>query len=132
MHSKKYVLILILFCCGNIFAQPKIKLDTFARVLPTPVDIANDGFTSRLFIADQTGRIFVYDSNGVKLDTFIDIRTKVQYTVGNEEGLLGIAFHPNYQTNGYVYIFYTKKSTTDNAVYRYKVTGNPNRATVDS
>lgn len=126
------VILTFLFFIPASIAQPKIKLDTFTLSVPKPADITNDGFTSRLFIADQNGRIFVYDSIGVKLDTFLDIRTKVQYTNGGEQGLLGIAFHPDYKNNGYFYVYYTKKNTTDNAVFRYKVSSNPNRALVDS
>ena len=132
MNSRHYTLLSFIFLFNFSFAQPKIKLDTFIRTVPTPVDITNDGFTSRLFIADQTGRVFVYDSTGTKLDTFIDLRTKVQYSANGEQGLLGLAFHPNYQNNGYFYVYYTKKNTTDNAVYRYKLSGNPNRANKDS
>lgn len=111
-------------------AQPKIKLDTFSRSYASPVDIANDGFTSRMFVVQQNGIIWTLDSNGVKLDTFIDLRTKVNFA--GEEGLLGMTFHPDYQNNGYFYTYYTKKNSTDNNVVRYKVTSNPNRATKDS
>ncbi|MCB0508694.1 MAG: PQQ-dependent sugar dehydrogenase [Chitinophagales bacterium] len=130
MQFKNYILSLFLLFCISSFAQPKIKLDTFTSSVPKVIDIANDGFTSRLFIADQSGRIFVYDSNGVKLDTFINIQSKVQFN--GEEGLLGLTFHPNYKNNGYFYVYYTKKNSTDNAVFRYKVSGNPNRANSDS
>ncbi|MFN8283249.1 MAG: PQQ-dependent sugar dehydrogenase [Chitinophagales bacterium] len=112
-------------------AQPKIKLDTFSRTFTSPVDIANDGFSDRLFIVQQNGIIWALDSNGVKIDTFIDLRTKVQ--VSSEQGLLGLAFHPNYVNNGYFYTYYTKKNSTDNHVVRYKVSSsNPNRAIIDS
>lgn len=126
-----YILILaFLFINLDAYAQPKIKLDTFVVGVPHPVDIANDGYTSRLYIADQSGRIFVYDSNANLLDTFLDIRTKVQYS--DEQGFLGITFHPNYQQNGYFFVYYTQKSTTNNVVFRYKVSTHTNRANMDS
>lgn len=130
MHSKIYIFIAFIFSCIFSFAQPKIKLDTFAIGYSAPIDIANDGFSSRVFIAQQNGIIWTVDSNGTKLDTFLDIRSKVQYS--SEEGFLGLAFHPDFQHNGYFYTYYTKKNTTDNLVARYKVTANPNRATKDS
>lgn len=130
MNSRHYTLLSFIFLFNFSFAQPKIKLDTFARGFSSLIDVTNDGFTSRIFAAQQNGIIWVLDSNGVKLDTFLDIRTKVQNS--GEEGLLGITFHPDYQHNGYFYTYYTKKNTTDNAVFRYKVSGNPNRATSDS
>ena len=113
-------------------AQPKIKLDTFARTFAAPVDIANDGSTKRMFIVQQNGIIWTLDSNGAKLDTFIDLRTKVQYSPNSEQGLLGMAFHPDYQNNGYFYTYYTVKSTNNNNIVRYKVSANPNRAARDS
>ncbi|MDB5225881.1 MAG: hypothetical protein JWN78_74 [Bacteroidota bacterium] len=130
MNKRFYLFPLLIFSFFASLAQPKIKLDTFARPFPAPIDIENDGTTPRVFIVCQTGLIFVYDSNGVKLDTFADLRSKVQSS--GEEGLLGFAFHPNYASNGYFYTYYTKKNTTDNYVYRYKVSANPNRATTDS
>jgi hypothetical protein len=122
----------IIFLCLISSAQPKLKLDTFALGYPKPVDIAHDNNTTRLYIVDQQGRIFVLDSNGNKLDTFLDIRSRVQYINNGEEGLLGLAFHPDYKNNGYFYVYHTQKNTTNNAVYRYKVSSNPNRANIDS
>lgn len=130
MNSRHYTLLCLVFLLNFSFAQPKIKLDTFARGFSSLIDVTNDGFTSRVFAAQQNGIIWVLDSNGAKLDTFLDIRTKVQNS--GEEGLLGITFHPDFQHNGYLYTYYTQKNTTDNAVFRYKVSGNPNRATKDS
>jgi len=130
MRLKHYTLLLFIFSCVAVFAQPKIKLDTFARGFGAPIDIANDHFTSRVFVAQQNGVILVLDSVGNRLDTFIDLRTKVQFN--GEEGFLGLTFHPDFQTNGYFYTYYTKKNTTDNSVARYKVSSNPNKALIDS
>ena len=130
MSFKQAVFLSVLFQSVISFAQPKIKLDTFARGFNSLIDITNDGFTSRVFAAQKNGIIWALDSNGVKLDTFLDIRTKVQNS--GEEGFLGFTFHPDYKNNGYFYTHYTKKNTTDNAVFRYKVSGNPNRAIIDS
>lgn len=130
MSKKNHLTICLLFFISLSYAQPKVRLDTFARGFVSPIDIANDGFTSRIFAAQQNGIIWALDSNGTKLDTFIDLRTKVQS--GGEQGLLGFTFHPDFEHNGYFYTYYTKKNTTDNAVFRYKVSTNPNRAKIDS
>src|SRR5665647_75839 len=111
MKTRFYILSALILSCFFGFAQPKIKLDTFSRSYPNPVEVVNDGSTSRIFVVGQTGLIFVLDSNGAKLDTFLDIRSKVQ--TSSEEGLLGLAFPPQYTTNGYFYTYYTKKGTTD-------------------
>jgi glucose/arabinose dehydrogenase len=130
MSFKNYIFLVLIFSGIVSFAQPKVKLDTFSRTFTAPIGVENDGYTSRVFIVQQNGIIWTMDSNGVKLDTFIDLRAKVQNS--GEEGLLGMAFHPDYKNNGYFYTYYTKKSTTDNAVFRYKVSSNPNRANIDS
>jgi len=130
MNLKQYTFLFLCITYMAAFAQPKVKLDTFARGFGAPIGVENDGFSSRVFVVQQNGIIWTLDSNGTKLDTFIDLRTKVQFN--GEEGLLGLAFHPNYQSNGYFYTYYTKKNTTDNLVARYKVSSNPNRAIIDS
>lgn len=76
----------------------------FASGLISPVCIAN-AYDSRLFVVDQHGSIVIVDSAGnVNPETFMDISDRVFY--GGERGLLGIAFHPDYKTNGYFYVNY--------------------------
>ena len=80
------------------------QLEVFATGLTTPVAIGNAG-DSRLFVIDQHGSIVLLDSNGnVNPQPFLDIKDRVVY--GGERGLLGIAFHPQYKTNGYFYVNY--------------------------
>jgi glucose/arabinose dehydrogenase len=84
-----------------------VSFGTVARGLVSPIGFGapNDG-TGRLFILEQAGRIRVYvPSSGLKSTPFLDIRTRV--LSGGERGLLGIAFHPSYKTNGYFYLDYT-------------------------
>src|SRR5687767_6822781 len=72
--------------------------------LSSPVDIANDG-SSRLFIVEQTGSIRIYD-NGVLLATpFINLTSRIACC--GERGLLSLAFHPQYSSNGFFYVYYT-------------------------
>ena len=62
-----------------------------------------DGVKDQLFILNQTGKIHII-KNGKTLDApFLDISDRVHGSLvpGSEEGLLGLAFHPNYLTNGY-------------------------------
>lgn len=66
--------------------------------------------TKRLFVADQDGKVWILNADGTKKTTpFIDISSKmVTLTPGyDERGLLGLAFHPDYKTNGKFYLFYT-------------------------
>lgn len=67
--------------------------------------------TNRLFVIDQVGKIWIIDSSGKKLTTpFMDVSNMmVALTPGyDERGLLGLAFHPNYSTNGRFFVYYQR------------------------
>jgi glucose/arabinose dehydrogenase len=90
-----------------IKAQPLVNLVPFASGLDKPVTITN-ARDNRLFIVEQSGRIRIVESSGVvKAQPFLDI--SVYVTGGNEQGLLGLAFHPDYASNGFFYVNYTGK-----------------------
>ena len=92
---------------------------------PVALTHAGDG-SGRLFITEQPGVISVW--NGTTLSEFMDIQNVVRDS-GNEEGLLSVAFHPNYVNNGFFYVYYTNNNG-DNVVARYSRLnvnqGNPN------
>jgi len=77
---------------------------------PVELQNANDG-TNRLFVVEQPGRIKVFPNNpsvtSGQVSTFLDISSKVDFNNGQELGLLGLAFHPNFSANRYVYVYYT-------------------------
>jgi glucose/arabinose dehydrogenase len=93
---------------------------------PLYVTHAGDG-SGRLFVVQQTGRIRILE-NGEMLDPpFLDVSSLIT-TAGNEQGLLGLAFHPDYATNGMFFINYTDRNG-DTVVARYHVSAdNPNVA----
>ncbi len=99
----------------------------FAAGFERPIDLAhaNDG-SGRLFIVEQSGVIRIWVDGKIIDQAFLDIRTIVG-SAGNEQGLLGIAFHPDYLLNGYFYLNYTdlKGSTR---ISRFQVSANPNIA----
>jgi glucose/arabinose dehydrogenase len=105
---------------------------SIASGLDRPVDVQNagDGF-GRLFIIEKPGRIRVYE-NGQLLETpFIDITDRVNDS-NNEMGLLGLAFHPNYEQNGFFYVNYTGKGG-DTFIARFQASNNladPNTETI--
>ena len=81
------------------------QLTLFASGLDTPISVTHAG-DSRLFAAQQPGAIRVIDSTGAVLPTpFLDITDRVDDTE-REQGLLGLAFHPEYATNGFFYVNY--------------------------
>lgn len=100
--------------------EPKveIKMVSFATGISHPVAITNAG-DIRLFVVDQEGFIHIVDSIGnVNPQPFLDIHEKVNF--GGERGLLGLAFHPNYQSNGYFYVNYVGKGDITH-ISRFKV-----------
>jgi len=85
---------------------PGVQLVNTYNGFSNPVDLtnANDG-TDRLFVVEQGGDIKIMDANGATLATpFLTVPGVV---AGGERGLLGLAFHPDYATNGYFYVNFT-------------------------
>lgn len=118
-----------LICFLNITFGQQVNLEVFAAGFQNPVDIANAG-DSRLFIVEQAGKIKIIDTEGnVNAIPFLDI-TDIVYDNQNEQGLLGLAFHPDYANNGYFYVNYTSQSTNgDTQISRFTVdSGNPDIA----
>ena len=102
---------------------------------PVGIYTANDG-SNRLFVVEQEGRVKVFDNNPSTAETqmFLDITSIVEQDGGyTEEGLLGLAFHPNYSENGYFYVNYTDYGPRRNVIARYTVSSNnPNQADYQS
>ena len=84
-----------------------LRFTTIATGISRPVALANAGDGSgRLFVVEQAGRVRVITAAGnLRATPFIDIRGRVACC--GERGLLGIAFHPRYETNGRFYLSYT-------------------------
>jgi glucose/arabinose dehydrogenase len=93
---------------------------------------AGDG-SNRVFVPQQEGVIHVFpnDAAATKTSIFLDIRDRVRYSdKQNEEGLLGLTFHPKFKTNGEFFVFYTDvKAKMANVVSRFRVSkSDPNKA----
>jgi glucose/arabinose dehydrogenase len=95
---------------------------------PTDMEFAPDG---RLFVAEEAGKVRIAKPDGT-LSTFLDISSKVDIT--GERGLLRVAFDPNFATNHFVYLHYTRKATTTTPVHNrvVRVTANGDRAVAGS
>jgi len=79
-------------------------IELFADGLRKPIGIASAG-DSRLFIVEQDGTIAIIDTNGIINPVkFLDITERV--VSGGEQGLLGLAFHPDFKSNGWFYVNY--------------------------
>jgi glucose/arabinose dehydrogenase len=101
-------------------------LTPVASGLERVVALANAGDGSgRLFVVEQVGRIRILDGGQVRPVPFLDISPLVSCC--SERGLLSAAFHPQHETNGAFYVFYTNTSG-DLVLARYLVSADPNVA----
>ncbi len=92
-----------------------------------PVDIQNAGDGSgRLFVVERPGRIRIAIDGLLFQEPFLDITDRIRSN-GSEQGLLGLAFHPDYETNGFFFVNYTDRSG-DTAISRFNVSPDPNIA----
>jgi hypothetical protein len=103
---------------------------------PILVTHAGDG-SNRVFIPTQQGLIYVLpnDQHATTAKVFLDISEKVSYREKqNEEGFLGLAFHPKYRENGQFFVYYTNKAKKrQNIIARYRVSkSDPNQADPNS
>jgi len=122
---RKIVQLLIVGVCftASVLAQPTLTFSTFSTGYSRVIDIrhCND---SRLFMVQQAGKIIICDSLGVQNPTpFLDITGLCTNPsgVGDERGLLGMAFHPNYKNNGYFYLNFTAISGGATTIRRFTV-----------
>lgn len=95
--------------------------------LARPVDLQHAG-GERLFLVEQAGRIRIAEGGQIQDTPYLDIRDRVNSSA-TEQGLLGLAFHPDFAANGFFYVNYTG-SGGDTFVSRFQV--NPLEATVDA
>lgn len=86
---------------------------------PVEFTHAGDG-SNRVFVVEQEGRIRVFENNTqtASASTYLDI--KKQVASGGEMGLLGLAFHPKFEQNGYFYVNYTKNNPRETVISRFK------------
>jgi hypothetical protein len=77
----------------------------------------------RIYVGEQHGAIWSFDNQPDVTESklFLDIRDRVTYSDRqNEEGFLGMAFHPKYQENGYLYVYYTAKPGQLSVISRFQ------------
>jgi glucose/arabinose dehydrogenase len=102
---------------ANLSAQD-IEIELFKNGFSSPVDLQNAG-DDRLFVVEQGGRIKILQSDGtINPNLYLNISSQV--SSGSEQGLLGLAFHPDYANNGYYYVNYTK-TNGDSRISRFSV-----------
>lgn len=131
------LLVTLLACRSEAKADPPTDREyTLTPIVTTglarPVFVTTPpGDTERLFIVDQPGEIYILQAGEVLETPFLDI-SPIANDTSNEQGLLGLAFHPNYAENGYFYLNYTAQNGAT-IIARYTVSADdPNVADEES
>ncbi len=106
-----------------------LATETVATGLSSPLYLTAPAGDARQFVVEQRGRILVLENGNLLPVPFLDISGKI--TSGGERGLLSMAFHPRYATNGFFYVNFTDLNG-DTRVERYRVSGNRNAADPNS
>lgn len=99
----------------------------FPEGLSSPIELASapGDATGRLFILEKAGKIRIWNGSSLLPDPFLDIASIV--LDDGEQGMLSMAFHPQYQSNGYFFVYYNNNDG-DIAIERYQVSSDPNEA----
>jgi glucose/arabinose dehydrogenase len=107
-----------------------LDVDTVARTLINPVFLTAPAGDGRLFVLEKDGFIEIITDEGVSEEPFLDIEAIVG-SDALEQGLLGLAFHPDYGSNGRFFIYYTNLDG-DSRLVEYQVSSDPDRADPES
>jgi glucose/arabinose dehydrogenase len=110
----------ILCAVSQTFAAPTIDFQLLTGNVTNPVFVTHAGDDSgRLFIVEQNGRIKIFDFTNTNLlsTPFLDITNLTLFS--GEQGLLSVAFHPGYKTNGQFYVYFTNPDGSSNVVTRF-------------
>lgn len=112
-------------CVSTAVAQlTNIQRQSFLTGLSSPVFITNAGDgTNRLFVVQQRGLIRVVQPGSTSFTDFIDLSSLASQS-GSERGLLGLAFHPNFASNSFFFVNYTRQSDGATVIARYKAINN--------
>jgi glucose/arabinose dehydrogenase len=124
-------------CSAASGTMPALKTVPLASGLTQPVFMAPfPGSQNRFAVIEQAGLIKLVENGAVGPTPFLDLKSKTTHSTQDERGLLGIAFHPDYATNGLFYVYHTAASGLatgvalgDIVVAEYKVSsGSPDVA----
>src|SRR4051812_32367460 len=124
--------VLFLAACSSDPEDPAVTPSDFvlmvqevATGLSNPTYVTSPPGDTRLFVVEQSGRIRIIENGQLLATPFLDITGRV--LSGGERGLLSLAFHPGYKTNGFFYVYFTV-ANGDIHVERFTVSANPDVA----
>ncbi len=112
---------------STVSEPTKIGIEEVAGGFDNPVQAtAAPGDAARIYVVEQTGRIKVVEDGRTREQPFVDLSDRI--VAGGEQGLLSVAFHPDYATNGRVFVDYTN---TDGDTRVVELTADPAAAVAD-
>lgn len=113
-------------------AQTTLTTEMVVNGFAKPLAALSPPGDSRIFVVEQnSGKVKIFDGTQVLATPFMDIKSKIKSS-GNEEGLLGLAFHPDFPNTPYVYVNYTASGPNRTVVERYQLSGNPDKVNLNS
>ena len=125
-----FLLLFLNFLAQSVKAQPVLAYTTVASGLTKPVDLVPEPGTNRLFIVEHTGNIRIIDNGDLLATSFLNLSGSIS-NVG-EQGLLSLAFHPDYVNNHYFFVYYTNNSNQIEVARYQRSANDPNIADASS
>ncbi|MEO6191245.1 MAG: PQQ-dependent sugar dehydrogenase [Saprospiraceae bacterium] len=121
----KCIVLIGLLYSNNLYSQNEIKLTKIVSGFAKPLFVTHAG-DDRLFIVEQAGKIKIVNGTTTVSTPFLNITDRVNARA-NEQGLLGLAFHPQFKTNGYIFVNYISNGANRTIISRFNLLpGNPN------
>jgi glucose/arabinose dehydrogenase len=117
---KMAIAVLFLSVFQSLQSQPVpvLSYSSIVSGFTAPVDIVAEPGSDRLFVVQQNGYIRIVD-NGAITDTFLNVSGLITFN-NDERGLLSLAFHPDYETNRYLFIYYNGTVSNRITIARYR------------
>ncbi len=113
----------------EIPASFALAVQRIATGLSIPVYLTSPPGDARLFVVELGGKIKIVENGALLATPFLDISARI--STGGERGLLSVAFHPSYKTNGFFFVYFTA-TNGDIRIERYSVSANPDVANAGS
>jgi glucose/arabinose dehydrogenase len=107
---------------GSLPPGMTLRADPFVSGLSSPVFMTQPLNDGRIFVVEQAGRIRLVKNGVLQTTPFLDISTRV--LSGGERGLFSVAFHPQYATNRFFYVYFTTQTNGDIRIERFTTTAN--------
>ena len=106
----RFITLFSIVCSCVVLNAHAVGLALYIDNVDSPVLLTHaKDENDRIFVVEKTGKVFSFNSLGKEKHLFLDASPLI-ITKGNEQGLLSIAFHPQYSDNGYLFLFYTAKN----------------------